>query len=90
MGEALVAETVSITTGKKQQLFLDEKDQRLIGNKQVIIVDDVVSTGSTLKGMKELVAKADGRISKIAAVFTEGNADWSEVVALGNLPVFFE
>jgi adenine phosphoribosyltransferase len=90
MGKALVTETVSITTGKGQQLYLDEKDQRLIENKQVIIVDDVVSTGSTLKGMKKLVIKANGQISKIAAVFTEGDADWSDVVALGNLPVFIE
>lgn len=90
MGDALSVKTVSITTGKIQTLFLDEKDQSLIDGKQVIIVDDVVSTGSTLQGMKEVVAASGGHISRIAAVFTEGDEDWSHVVALGNLPVFNE
>ena len=88
MGEALSAETVSITTGKPQTLYLDEKDRALIADKRVIIVDDVISTGSTLKGMESVVAGANGRLIQIAAVFTEGEADWSHVVALGNLPVF--
>lgn len=88
MGEAISAETVSITTGKPQTLYLDEKDQALINGKDVILVDDVVSTGSTLQGMEKVVKKAGGRISEIAAVFTEGDDDWSHVIALGNLPVF--
>jgi adenine/guanine phosphoribosyltransferase-like PRPP-binding protein len=90
MGQTISAETVSITTGKPQTLYLDEKDQALIDDRQVIIVDDVVSTGSTLTGMKQVVEKANGRISQVAAVFTEGDGDWSEIVALGNLPVFTE
>lgn len=90
MGHAISAETVSITTGKSQTLYLDEKDKLLIEGKNVILVDDVVSTGSTLKGMENVVTKAGGTISKVASVFTEGDADWSHVVALGNLPVFVD
>ena len=90
MGDALSAETVSITTGKKQTLFLDEKDHHLVEGKRVIIVDDVISTGSTLRGMEKIVEKSNGTISRIAAVFTEGDHDWSRIVALGNLPVFRE
>jgi len=90
MGEAIKAETVSITTGNTQTLYLDEKDQALIRGKDVIIVDDVISTGSTLQGMKQVVDTAGGNISKIAAIFTEGDSDWSKVVALENLPVFIE
>lgn len=90
MGDALSAETVSITTGRKQTLYLDEKDRRLVENRRVIIVDDVVSTGSTLKGIRQLVSAAGGEVSAVAAVFTEGDRDWSHVVALGNLPVFSE
>lgn len=88
MGDALSAETVSITTGKKQTLYLDEKDYPLVKGMDVIIVDDVVSTGSTLKGMEKIVAQANGTISRVAAVFTEGDHDWSRITALGNLPVF--
>jgi len=90
MGQALSAETVSITTGKTQTLYLDEKDQLLIRNRNVIIVDDVISTGSTLTGMKNVVLASDGKISRVAAVFTEGNHDGAGILALGNLPVFNE
>lgn len=88
MGEAISAETVSITTGAPQTLFLDEKDRALIKGKRVIVIDDVISTGSTLNGMEKLVLKAEGNVAQIAAVFTEGDDDWSRVVALGNLPIF--
>ncbi|HSH02260.1 MAG TPA: phosphoribosyltransferase family protein [Anaerolineae bacterium] len=88
MGDTINAETVSITTGKPQTLHLDEKDIPLVKGKKVILVDDVVSTGSTLKGMEAVINAAQGNIHAITAVFTEGDADWSHVIALGNLPVF--
>lgn len=88
MGNAISAETHSITTGKPQTLYLDEKDHNLVQGKHVILVDDVVSTGSTLEGMQTVITKANAQVSAVAAVFTEGNADWSHVVALANLPVF--
>ncbi len=90
MGDALSAETVSITTGVPQTLYLDEKDHRLIMGRNVILIDDVVSTGSTLEGMQQVMNKASAQVSRVAAVFTEGDSDWSHVVALGNLPVFID
>jgi len=90
MGEAISAVTHSITTGNSQTLYLDEKDISVISGKRVLLVDDVISTGSTLKAMEDVIANADGHVSQIAAVFTEGDADWSHVLALGNLPVFVE
>jgi len=89
MGDAIKAETLSITTGKPQTLILDEKDISLIEGKQVAIVDDVISTGSTLGGMRKILEKAGGQVVFSAAIFTEGNQDdWKEVVALGHLPIF--
>lgn len=88
MGDALTADTVSITTGKKQTLFLDEKDRSLVHKKRVIIVDDVVSTGSTLQGMEKIVENAQGTVANVAVVFTEGDEDWSHIISLGNLPIF--
>ena len=90
MGEAIQAETVSITTRTPQTLYLDEKDRPLLSGKRAILVDDVVSTGSTLEGMEKIVKQANGKVSRVAAVFTEGDGDWSHVVALGNLPVFMD
>ena len=88
MGEAMSSETLSITTGMPQTLYLDEKDNDLIRDKKVILIDDVISTGSTLRGMEELIGSAQGKVVGTAAVFTEGDAHWSHVAALGNLPVF--
>jgi adenine phosphoribosyltransferase len=89
MGDALSAETLSITTGKPQKLFLDEKDRAAIQGKKVILVDDVISTGSTLQGMRLLMDKADAEIVAEAAVFTEGErAQWGHIYALGHLPLF--
>jgi adenine phosphoribosyltransferase len=89
MGEALEVETVSITTGHPQTLYLDEKDRGLVRDKRVVIVDDVISTGSTLEGMRGVVERAGGKLVGEAAIFTEGDeAKWQEVVAVGHLPVF--
>ena len=89
MGKALQTETLSITTGEPQTLILDEKDFDLIKDKNVVIVDDVISTGSTLQGMRLLTDKAGGKISAEVAIFTEGErAKWSDVISLGHLPVF--
>jgi adenine phosphoribosyltransferase len=89
MGDALVAETLSITTGKPQTLYLDEKDRALMNGKKIVIVDDVISTGSTLQGMRMLIEKAGSKVVAQAAIFTEGErAKWAEIVALGHLPLF--
>lgn len=89
MGEALRTETLSITTGKTQTLFLDEKDQALVRGKRVVLVDDVISTGSTLQGMRLLMSQAGGHVVAEAAVFTEGErAQWNNIIALGHLPLF--
>lgn len=89
MGEALQAETLSITTGQTQTLFLDSKDRELMKGKRVVIVDDVISTGSTLQGMRLLMQKAGADVAAEAAIFTEGErAKWANIVSLGHLPVF--
>lgn len=89
MGVALSAETLSITTGKPQMLYLDEKDHELIHGKNVAILDDVISTGSTQKGMQAVIEKAGAAVTVEAAIFTEGDPEqWTHIVSLGHLPVF--
>jgi adenine phosphoribosyltransferase len=89
MGDALRAETLSITTGQPQTLFLDEKDRELVQGKKVIILDDVISTGSTLQGMRMLLTKAGADVVAEAAILTEGErAKWASIISLGHLPVF--
>jgi adenine phosphoribosyltransferase len=91
MGVALSAETLSITTGQPQMLFLDEKDHDLLRGKRVVLLDDVISTGSTLQGMHLLMEKAGAKVVQEAGVFTEGDRQrWGHIIALGHLPVFTE
>src|SRR5690625_2290462 len=89
MGEALSAVTHSITTGSDQTLYLDEKDRDLVQGARVAIVDDVVSTGSTLKGVRDLLALARAQVVAEAAICTEGEPQsWPDVIALAHLPLF--
>jgi adenine phosphoribosyltransferase len=88
MGDALESKVQSITTGHPRTIFLDAKDRAVCAGKAVAIVDDVISTGSTLHAMRDLVGRAGARIVAEAAVFTEGDTQqWKDVVALGHLPL---
>ena len=89
MGNAIKAETLSITTGQPQILILDEKDRDLLKGKKVIILDDVISTGSTLQGMRMILEKAGATVAAEAAILTEGDrAKWMHIISLGHLPLF--
>jgi adenine phosphoribosyltransferase len=89
MGVALSAETLSITTGQPQMLYLDEKDHQMARGRRVILLDDVISTGSTLHGMRLVMEKAGAQVVAVAGVFTEGDpAKWDGIISLGHLPLF--
>ena len=89
MGAALIAETLSITTGEPQTLIMDEKDQDDAKGKRALIVDDVISTGSTLQGMRMIMEKAGAKIVAEAAILTEGErAKREHIISLGHLPLF--
>lgn len=89
MGDAVQAETLSITTGQPQVLILDEKDRDVIQGKKVLVVDDVISTGSTLQGMRMILDKAGATVAGEAAILTEGDrAQWMHIHSLGHLPLF--
>lgn len=88
MGDALESKAHSITTGAPRSIFLDAKDRALCARKRVAIVDDVISTGSTLAAMRDLMTRAGAKVVAESAVFTEGDAErWKGVLALGHLPI---
>ncbi|MBU6349164.1 MAG: adenine phosphoribosyltransferase [Chloroflexi bacterium] len=89
MVNCLESTVLSITTGRPQTLFVDGKDLQLVRGRQVALIDDVISTGSTLRGMRQLMALAEATVVAEMAVFTEGSPqEWNEIVALGHLPIF--
>jgi len=91
MGDAISAETVSITIGQPQTLFLDEKDHALLQGQRVVLLDDVISTGSTQKGMQAVMDKAGAEVAAEAAILTEvDESNWSHIISLGHLPLFLD
>ncbi len=78
----------SITTGKEQKFFLSKHDVDLIKGKKVCIVDDVISTGESVKGLSNLVEKAGGIVYKKLFVLAEGDAkDLPNVEYLATIPL---
>ena len=79
----------SITTAKEQKLYLDGADAALMKGKKILIVDDVISTGESLKALDALVEQAGGTICGRMAILAEGDAiDREDLVYLESLPLF--
>ncbi|MCP4164691.1 MAG: adenine phosphoribosyltransferase [Chloroflexi bacterium] len=91
MTGAISDEVVSITTGRPQTLWLDGRDVAKVRSRNGVFVDDVISTGSTLRGAQSLLEQAGCRVVASAAILTEGdNPEWAEIICLGNLPVWID
>jgi len=79
----------SITTMAMQKLVLDVKDAEKLRGKRVLILDDVISTGESLRATEELVNQAGGIIAGKMAVLAEGDAfDRDDIIVLAKLPLF--
>ena len=79
----------SITTAKEQKLYLDGADAALMQGKKILIVDDVISTGESLKALEALVEKAGGIICGRMAILAEGDAqERPDLIYLEKLPLF--
>jgi len=79
----------SITTAKEQRLYLDTADAELMKGKRILIVDDVISTGESLRALEVLVEKAGGIIAGRLAILAEGDAqERYDLIYLEKLPLF--
>ena len=82
-------EVQSITTAGTQTLVIDAEDAAAINGKRVIIVDDVISTGESLRAMEVLCEKAGAEVVGKMAVLAEGDAAKREdIIVLAPLPLF--
>ena len=88
MRDYLVEEVRSITTGGKQFLVLPREEAERIRGRRVCVLDDVVSTGGTLRGLERLVERAGGRIVCRAAIWIEGPWYRGDLIYLDELPIF--
>ena len=79
----------SITTEGQQKLYLDGNDAAKLKGKRILLVDDVISTGESLRAMEVLVNKAGGNIVAKMAVLAEGDAiNRPDITVLAPLPLF--
>jgi adenine phosphoribosyltransferase len=89
MKDVIKYELNSITTKHKQTLYLDGEDAAYMRGKRVLIVDDVISTGESLRALEELALQAGGNIVAKMAVLAEGDAAKREdLLFLEPLPLF--
>ena len=79
----------SITTAKEQTLCIDQEDADFMRGRRVLIVDDVISTGESLRAVEELVKQAGGNIVGKMAILAEGDAtERDDIIYLEKLPLF--
>lgn len=89
MPDPIHVEDKSITTAGTQKLYLGRDDADLIRGKRILLIDDVISTGGSIKAMEDLVALAGGTVAGRIAVLAEGAAaDRPDIKYLEKLPVF--
>ena len=89
MPDAVGVEVNSITTQHRQQLFLSGEDAAVIRGKRILLVDDVISTGESMRALETLVTKVGGIVAGRMAILAEGDAQTrSDIVYLEKLPVF--
>ena len=89
MEEPIEVEVNSITTTDSQKLYLNNQDAKKIKGKKVALIDDVISTGQSLKALERLVEKAGGNVIAKAAILAEGDAkDRKDIIFLEALPTF--
>ncbi len=89
MSETFEVRVKSITTEAVQRLVIDKNDADMICGKRMLIVDDVISTGESLRATEELVNRAGGIVAGRVAVLAEGAAQQrDDIIFLAPLPLF--
>ena len=89
MKNVVTTEVNSITTDHIQTLCLGQDEIDKMKDKRVLIVDNVISTGESLKSLEVLVKQVGGNIVGSMAVLAEGEAaDRDDILFLEKLPLF--
>ena len=89
MQNLLITEVDSITTDHIQMLCIGQREIDMIKGKRVLLVDDVISTGESLRSLENLVGRAGGNIVGRFTVLAEGDAlKRDDITYLEVLPVF--
>ncbi len=89
MQNVIFTEVDSITTDHVQTLCLGQTEIDKMTGKKILIVDDVISTGESLRSLESLISRIDCTVVGKMAVLAEGEAaDRDDIIFLEKLPVF--
>ncbi len=91
MRDPVSVEVRSITTDAVQTLIMDSEEGERLRGKRIVIIDDVISTGESLRAVEALVSKFGADIVAKCAVFAEGDAaNRDDIIFLEKLPLLFK
>lgn len=89
MDKVIFVEDFSITTKGKQMLYVADNDADFLNGRKVLLVDDVISTGGSIKALQLLCEKAGGQVIGKAAILAEGDAkNRNDIIFLESIPLF--
>ena len=88
-GKSISAQRETPLTKREKKLYLYEQDRHFIENKQIVLVDDVFTSGTTLEMMQDIVEEAGGTVLSRAVVCVEGDLTTRhDILSLTHLPFF--
>ena len=88
MKEVFAVELQSITTQSKQNLYIDAAEAAQMKGKRVLIVDDVISTGESIRAVEKLIIESGGVVAGKMAILAEGDAKYrDDIIYLQYLPL---
>jgi len=95
LADALAETLESITTSGGQRLLLDRARISAVAGRRVVVVDDVIATGGSIRASLRLLRTAGASVAAVGVLLTEGSAwrptlgdDAGLVRTLGHIPSF--
>jgi adenine/guanine phosphoribosyltransferase-like PRPP-binding protein len=95
LSDAITEPVKSITTGGAQRLLFDRSRVPAAQNRRVALVDDIISTGGSVRAALRLLRKVGAEPVAVGALLTEGRVwkqtlgdDATLVRSLGAIPLF--
>lgn len=89
MKDIIFTHVNSITTENNQVLCIGKNEADMMKGKRVLIVDDVISRGDSLRAIETLVNQVGGNIVGKMTVLAEGDAqNRDDIIYLAPLPLF--
>lgn len=88
MNNPISTDVKAITSSVEQTMTVDGRDADKLRGKKILIIDDVISTGSTMQAVETLLSQIDANIIGYASILKEGDDFKKEAIYIADLPLF--